>query len=237
MVLIAQDDSVVHFEHSNLNTTNSWLLASFYNNSKLNLINTVNLPTEIYPFDKSTISVSSSSFAGLWLDFASGDVATVNIPSLDTQGNFDFSFTPNRGNIYSVRVISSNGRIGLNSHPHDTLTVNGNISPLINYANVVFGYYIENNTTPVSIDRLTVGGFVTKKFTDQGRKLTLNKVYINQLAWQVYVAQSNGFHVSITNSTINELAPFTNGIVNMSDSTLQSAVSGAVGPGVQNEHQ
>jgi len=231
MSLNANDDSIVHFENSNLNTTGSWLLGNFQNNSKLNVINTQNLPTEIYPFDAATISVTSSSFAGVWLNFASGDMGIVNIPKFDSQGHFNFMFTLLRGNMYSVNIISSNGRIGLNSHPNSTLTVNGNMSRSMNYANVVFGYYVENSTAPVVIDGLTVGGFVTKKFTDQGRNLTLNNVYINPFAWQVYVAQSNGFPVSITNSTINELAAFTNGIVNISDSTLQLAVTGAVGPG------
>ena len=101
----------------------------------------------------------------------------------------------------------------------------------LNYANVVFGYYIENNTGPVVIDGLTVGGVVTKQFRDQGRNLTLNNVYLNPITWQVYVSQTNGYPVYIKNSVINELAAFTKGIVNISESTLQLAVSGAVGPG------
>jgi hypothetical protein len=231
MSLNANDNSVVRFKNANLNTTSSWLLGNFHNNSKLIVINTKNLPTEMYPFDASKISVSSSSFAGLWLNFASGDKGIVNVPKLDTNGKFNFIFTPSQGNIYSVNIATGSGRIGLNSHPNSTLTVNGNTSSLMNYVNVIFGYYVENSTAPVVIDGLTVGGFVTKKFTDQGRNLTLNNVYINPLAWQLYVSQSNGFPVTIKNSTINELAAFTNGIVNISDSTLQLAVSGAVGPG------
>jgi hypothetical protein len=232
MALNANDNSVVRFENSKLNTnTGSWLLGNFYNNSKLNIINAQNLPTEIYPFNASTISVSSSSFAGVWLNFAPGDAGIVNIPGLDTYGNFNFKFTPSRGNIYSVNITSSNGRIGLNSHPNSTLIVNGNALPGINYANVVFGYYVENSTAPVIINGLTVDGFVTKLFTDQGRNLKLNNVYLNPFSWQVYVDQSNGFPVSIKNSIINELATFTNGIVNISDSILQLAITGAVGPG------
>jgi hypothetical protein len=219
MSLTANGDSVVRFENSNLNTTDSWLLGNFRNNSKLNVINSQTLPTEIYPFDASTISVSSSSFASIWLDFASGDVGTINIPKFDNTGKYNLNFT------------SATGRIGINSHPKSTIIVNGTYSPLMNYANVIFGYYIENNTAPVVIDGLTVGGFVSKKYTHQGGNLTLNNVYINPLAWQVYVTQSNGFKVSIKNSKINELAAFTNGIVYITDSTLQLAVSGAVGLG------
>jgi hypothetical protein len=43
--------------------------------------------------------------------------------------------------------------------------------PSMKYANVVFDYYIENATAPLAVDRLTVGSFVTKKFTDRGRNL------------------------------------------------------------------
>lgn len=105
--------------------------------------------------------------------------------------------------------------------------------PLMKYANVVFGYYIENATAPLVVDRLTVGSFVTKKFTDQGRNLTPNNVYLNPLSWQVYVSHSNGFPVTITNSLIKELTVFTDGIVNISDSTLQLADTGAVAPGAK----
>jgi hypothetical protein len=233
MSLTANGDSAVRFENSNLNTTGSWLLANFYNNSKLNVINSQTLPTEIYPFDASTISVSSSSFASMWLNFVSGDVGTLNIPKFDTTGKYDLIFAPSKGHTYSVSIASSTGRIGINSHPSSTITVNGTVSSVMNYANVVFGYYIENSTAPVIIDGLTVGGFVTKKFKDQGRNLTLNNVYLNPLCWQVYVTGSNGFPVTITNSKINELGVFTNGIVNISDSTLQLAVSAAVGAGAK----
>jgi hypothetical protein len=231
MTLTATDHSVARFDNSFLNTaTGSWLLGYFGNNSTLTVTNTQNLPTEIYPFDASTISVSSSSFAGMWLNFASGDMGIVNIPKFDSSGRYNFTFTPSKGNIYSVGITSGIGRIGINSHPKSTIIVNGAMSPVMNYANVVFGYYIENSTAPVVIDGLTVGGFLTGTLTHQGRNLTLNNVYINPLCWQVYVSQSNGFPTYITNSKINELA-VANGIVNISDSTLQLAETVVAGPG------
>ena len=125
MSINANDDFVVRFENSNLNMkTGSWLIGIFNNNSKLNVINSQNLPTEIYPHDASTISVSSSSFSALWLNFASGDTGIVNIPKLDNQGKFNLIFTPSLGNLYSVNISSSICRLGLNSHPNSTLTVN-----------------------------------------------------------------------------------------------------------------
>ena len=47
----------------------------------------------------------------------------------------------------------------------------------------------------------------------------------------MYVSNSNGFPVTVSNSKINEIAAMTNGLVNISNSTLQLAVTGAVGPG------
>lgn len=94
-----------------------------------------------------------------------------------------------------------------------------------------FSYYVENNTAPVSINGLHVEGNVTRQFTDQGRNLSLNSVNLNPFTWSVYVSQSNGFPVTVSNSKINEIAALTNGLVNLSNSTLQLAETGALGPG------
>jgi hypothetical protein len=72
---------------------------------------------------------------------------------------------------------------------------------------------------------------VTRQFTDQGRNLSLNSVNLNPFTWSVYVSQSNGFPVTVSNSKINEIAALTNGLVNLSNSTLQLAETGALGPG------
>jgi hypothetical protein len=232
MALQANDYSTIDVENSNLDTvTGSWLLANIGNNSTLNMIDSQNLPTEIYPADSASVSVSGSVFSGVWLDFASGSSGTVDIPTQNSQGIYSFHFGPSTGIGYSVNIGSSQGRLGLNSYPGATTIVNGNGSSAVNDVEVVFGYYVENNTGPVSINDLSVGSSVTRQFTDQGRNLQLNNVNLNPFSWQVYVSQSNGFPVSITNSTINEIAAFTNGLVNVSDSTLQLAVAGAVGPG------
>src|SRR5258708_18217036 len=167
----------------------------------------------------------------MWFDFASGSKGTVQIPTQDSHGNYNFSFGPSTGIGYSVNISSSRGRLGFNSQPNSTLIVNGHGTSGSKDADVVFGYYVENSTGPVTIDSLSVGTSVTRKFTDQGRNFQLNNVYLNPFAWQVYVSQSNNFPVTATNSTINKMAAFSNGLVNISNSTLQLAVTGAMGPG------
>src|SRR5258708_30086202 len=167
----------------------------------------------------------------MWFDFASGSKGTVQIPTQDSLGNYNFKFGPSTGIAYSVNISSSRGRLGFNSHPNSTMIVNGHGTSAAKDADVVFGYYVENSTGPVSINGLTVGSAVTRQFTDQGRNFQLNNVYLNPFSWQVYVSQSNSFPVTVTNSTINEIAAFSNGLVNISNSTLQLAVTGAMGPG------
>jgi hypothetical protein len=235
IALDAYNTSTVDFENSTLPALGgSWLLAKFHDQSKLTVVNSTNLPTEIYPQDSSTISVTSNSnFAGLWLDFLPGSNGTINVPQHDAQGNFNFDFGNSLGFNYSVHMSASTCRLGLNSYPHSTMIVYGNGTAGKNDVDLVFGYFVSNNTSTVSIDSLTVGANITRRFTDQGRNFSLNHVNLNPLSWQVYVSQSNGFPVTITNSKINEIAAFTNGLVNISNSTLQLAVTGAMSPGSQ----
>jgi hypothetical protein len=234
MNLNANDSSVANFEHSTLDaSTGSWLLGNFNDQSTLNMTNTQNLPTEIYPVDASKISISSGSgFAAVWLEFASGSNGTVEIPTQDSEGNYNFSFGPGTGIDYSVNISASNGSLGLNSYPNSTMIVNGHgVSGASSDVRVVFGYYLQNNTGAVTINGLTGGSNITEQFTDQGRNLQLNNVNLSPLSWQVYVSQSNTFPVSVTNSNINEIAALTNGLINISNCVLQLAVAGAEGPG------
>jgi hypothetical protein len=234
MSLTAYDNSSVDVSGSNLDAnTTSWLLAHFYNNSKLNVVGTKFLPTEIYPSDSSTTTVSTSDFATLWLDLAKGDTGVVTVPSLDNYGKFNLAFSPSAGSAYTIDAESCNFRIGLNSHPGSSLTVNGSGASTMRTANVVIGYYIEDATGPVTIDGLSVATNITKTFTDQGRTLALKNVYLNPFSWQVYAERTNGYTVTIQNSKINELATFSNAIVKISNSTLQLAVTAVGGPGAR----
>jgi len=234
MSLNAHNTSAAVFENSTLQAMGgSWLLGEFYDQSQLTVASSTNLPTEIYPEGSSKISVTNSNFAGLWLDFMPGSNATINVPQYNAQGNFNFNFGNSTGFNYSVNMSASQCRLGLNSYPNSTMIINGHGTSGANDVELVFGYYVSNNTSAVSINSLTVGTSTTRQFTDQGRNLSLNKVNLNPLSWQVYVSQSNGYPVTVSNSKINEIAAFTNGLVNISNSTLQLATTGAVGPGSQ----
>lgn len=233
MLLDAYDSSVTGFEGSTLSTNDgSWLLGSFHDQAQLNTVGSGNLPTEIYPSDSSRISISSrSSIAGVWIQLASGSAATIDVPQKDAGGYYSFDFGNARGIDYSIHFSSSRGRLGFNSHPNSNLVVNGQGAAGTSDADLVFGYYVENNRSPVSLHGLTGGVDITREFSDQGRNLQLNHVNLGPFAWQVYVSRSNGFPVTVTNSKINEIAALGGGIVNISTCVLQLAVAGAFGPG------
>jgi hypothetical protein len=232
LAINAYNTSIVDFESSTLAWTGgSWLLGNFYDQSKLIVNSSTNVPTEIYPFDSSQISVSNSTYATLYLDFIAGSSGTINVPKQDAQGNFNFVFGNSPGFNYSINMIASKTRLGLESHPNSTMIVNGGGAGSTTDVPMQFSYYVENNTAPVSINGLHVGSDTTRQFTDQGRNLSLNHVNLNPVSWAVYVTQSNGFPVTVSNSKINEIAAFTNGLVNISSSILQLAQTAAVGPG------
>lgn len=228
--LNAYNTSVVDFEFAT-KSRDSWLLGNFHDQSRLIVNSSTELPTEIYPSDASQISVANSNFAGLWLEFVSGSSGTINVPRQDAQGNFNLDFGNSPGFNYSVHMTAVRMRLGLNSHPNSRMTVNGSGTEGTNDVALVFGYYVDNNAAPLTIDGLDVGSDVTRQFTDQGRTLSLNRVNLNPFSWQVYISNSNGFPVTVSNSKINEIAAMTNGRVNILNSILQLAVTGAVGPG------
>jgi hypothetical protein len=234
VTIIAFNASSVSVQNSTLSANNNWLLGFFYDQSNLSVSASQNVPTEIYPADSSTISVTSNStFATLYISFLSGSNGTINVPQYDTDGYFNFNFGGDTGFTYSVSMTDSKCRLGLASYPGSTMTVNGDGTSGTNDVELIFGYYISNNTAPVSLNGLVVGSNVTRQFTDQGRTLSLNNVNLNPLTWEVYVSQSNGFPVTISNSTINELGVLTGGLVNISNSTLQLAETASLGPGSQ----
>ncbi len=233
MELEANDAAGAYFENSNLDTNGgSWLLGNFNGHSRLAMIHTQDLPTEIYPADGARIAISGeSSFAALWLQFAPGSRGTVEIPREDSMGRYSFGFGPGTGIGYEVRVSSSQGELGLNSFPGSTMIVKGHGLAGANDAGVVLGYYIQDSTGAVGLDGLEGGGDITRRFTDQGRDLELRHVNLGPFSWQVYVSGSDNFPVWITNSKINEIGVLRGGLVNLENSVLQLAVTEAAGPG------
>ncbi|MGQ0444113.1 MAG: hypothetical protein ACT4O2_03030 [Beijerinckiaceae bacterium] len=232
MTMEARNSSVVNVKSSTLSwQEGSWLLGNFRDQSQLFVDSSSRVPTEIYPFDSAQISVTNSSFPTLFVAFKSGSSATINIPKSDAKGKYNFVFGKSPGFDYSINMTASWTRLGFESHPGSRMILNGGGAGSTTDAPVQISYFVENNTAPVTIKGLDVLRDTTRKFTDQGRTISLNHVNLNPISWQVYVSQSNGFPVTIRNSKINELGVLTNGLVNLSNSTLQLAQLGAFGSG------
>lgn len=234
MTLNAHNTSVVNIKSSTLSWKGgSWLLGNFHDQSQLIVDSSSSVPSEIYPFDSSQISVSNSTFPTLYVNFNSGSSATINVPQHDAKGKFNFVFGKRPGFNYSINMTASMTRLGLESHPGSSMILNGGGTGSTTDVPVQISYYVENNTAPVSIKGLDDCSDLTRQFTDQGRNISLNHVNLNPIAWSVYVSHSNGFPVTISNSKINELGVLSNGLVNLSNSTLQLAQLGAFGKGSQ----
>jgi hypothetical protein len=154
MTLDAYNTSVATFVTSSLSTTSegSWLLTNFHDQSQLSVSGSWDLPTEVYPMDKSKISVTSNTNIGaIWLGLLAGSSATVNVPQMDAQGNFNFDFGSTTSIAYTVHVAGSQTRLGFNSHPNSTLILNGSGTTSPNDANVVLGYYIDTTRLPLPL--------------------------------------------------------------------------------------
>jgi hypothetical protein len=225
MSLTAYNTAMTVFIESSLDTnTGSWLLANYNEESRLMTSQTSNLPTEVYPNDESTILITGmSNIAGIWLNFMSGSEYTLMVPIMDSNGLYSFTL----GN---VTFQDSYCRLGINSYPYSSVTIIGT-GESVGQAPLVFGYYLQDSTSNVTVSDLGVGNNVSAQYTDQGRLLKIKNTYLNPFSWQVYVSSTNGFTVTLANSLINELGVFTSGIVTMINCTTQIAVLEAGGTG------
>jgi hypothetical protein len=235
MTLTAYDNAMTVFISSVLYTTNSWLLANYYQSSVLLMSgNSQNVPTEIYPNDAATIRLQDKSMcATVWMNFNAGSEATLYVPSLESNGVlYDLTFGLTTGFDYFVNISNSYCRLGLNTYPASSMTIIGTgVNPQMQVP-LVFGYYVQNYTSDITLSNLTVGDNITLEYTDQNRLVKLKNLYLNPFSWQVYVVGTGAVSkhvVRIVNSLINELGVFNGGNVELLSSVTQLAVLEADG--------
>lgn len=212
----------------------SWILGYYDGDATLAASDVTNFPTEIYPSESANVSVASSTIATVWLRYYAGDTSTLDVPILNGDGTFAMSASASGTSTWSVSWTDTKVRMGVESHPGSNVTVNGSVG---NQAEVVLGYYVENPTSPVTLDGLSVMTNLTRTFTDSGRTLTLNNLYLGPFSWQVYASGNAAHAVTITNSAVLELAvtPTTGtpGTINLNCPNGVYQISGIVagGPG------
>lgn len=240
LTINANDKSGLYFINSTLDTTSgNWILANFFGSASLHSKGVTNTPTEIYPnsnintTDATGIYLENSTVGTVWIPFPPSTTAGINVGNrLDGSGNFTFAFGRTSGFPHFIYTKNSKYRLGLGSYSGSTLTVVGGGAGSTTDINVVFGYYVVNNTTPVTIASLPVGSDVSTT-VGSDRTLTLTHLNMNPFSWQVYasntVSDPVNRLVTISDSIVNEVGALSKGNIKILRGTNQLAAFGAFG--------
>ncbi len=216
----AMDNSSMIIDGAKLDNESSWLLGNFRNKSKLEITNSVYIPTEIYLNDSCSISINGADTqTGLWMALTSG-AHTVQLPNVSTNS---WSWTAGKnlgaGVNWSLSVVNSHPGLGVQLFPNASANITGNnVAP----GEVAISYFVSNSNE--TLNDLKVG--LQDGIIVPGR-LTLNNVRLGPIAWQIYSLTSAS--LTINNSTINEIGIVGDGKVTVNNSLLQLAVLACYG--------
>ncbi len=228
---VGYDRSVFYILDSKIFLPDSWLLADVRGGAAVHTIQSTNFPSEIYPHEQSTVVIEGDkSDHRVWLEFSPGSEALIEeLPGRAAPVTFSFGRnTPGLLNVgYQVEIVDGIVSFGIASHPSSRVTLRQTEAP------VTIGYYFWNVDTPQVLSGI---GPLTRdvSLTHQNRLLSLDDASLDSFAWQVYAASpasSSPQPVHIARSTLNEIAALDNGRVSVSESLIQWAVIGALGPG------
>ncbi len=216
----AMDNSSMIIDGAKLDNESSWLLGNFRNKSKLEITNSVYIPTEIYLNDSCSVSINGADTqTGLWMALTSG-AHSVQLPNVSTNS---WSWTAGKnlgaGVNWSLSVLNSHPGLGVQLFPNASANITGNnVAP----GEVAISYFVSNNNE--TLNDLKVG--LQNGIIVPGR-LTLNNVRLGPIAWQIYSLTSAS--LTINNSTINEIGIVGDGKVTVNNSLLQLAVLACYG--------
>jgi len=216
----ASDNSSMIIDGAHLDNESSWLLGNFRNKSKLEISNSVYIPTEIYLNDSCSVSIRGvDTKTGLWMSLTSG-AHDIQLPNVSTN-SWSWIAGSNLGSgvRWSLSVTNSNPGMGVQLFPNATATITGHgVAP----GELTISYFVSNNDE--TLNNLHVGlqdGVIVPN------RLTLNNVNLGPIAWQIYSSTSAA--LTINNSTINEIGIVGNGSVTVNNSLLQLAVLACYG--------
>lgn len=216
----AMDNSSMIIDGAKLDNESSWLLGNFRNKSKLEITNSVYIPTEIYLNDSCSVSINGADTeTGLWMALTSG-AHTVQLPNVSTNSwSWNAGKNLGAGVNWSLSVVNSHPGLGVQLFPNANANITGNnVAP----GEVAISYFVSNNNE--TINDLKVG--LQNGIIVPGR-LTLNNVRLGPIAWQIYSLTSAS--LTINNSTINEIGIVGDGKVTVNNSLLQLAVLACYG--------
>ncbi len=215
----AMDNSSMIIDGAKLDNESSWLLGNFRNKSKLEISNSVYIPTEIYLNDSCSVSISGvDTKTGLWMALTSG-AHTIQLPNVSTSWSWSTGSNLGAGVHWSLSVTNSSPGLGVQLFPNASASITGNnIAP----GELAISYFVSNSNE--TINDLHIGsqnGIIVPN------RLTLNNVRLGPIAWQIYSLTSAS--LTINNSTINEIGIVGDGKVTVNNSLLQLAVLACYG--------
>lgn len=216
----ALDNSSMIIDGAKLDNESSWLLGNFRNKSKLEISNSVYIPTEIYLNDSCSVSINGADTkTGLWMALSSGS-HNIQLPNVSAS-SWSWSAGSNLGLgvHWSLSVVNSDPGLGVQLFPNATANITGHgVAP----GELVISYFVSSNNE--ILENLHVGlqdGIIVPN------RLTLNNVHLGPISWQIYSLTSAS--LIINNSTINEIGIVGNGSVTVNNSLLQLAVLACYG--------
>ena len=187
LVHFASGRSKMFVVNSTLDRTRNWLLSDQKGQSMLVSIGSLDLPTEIYVKENSTVSIADPrTQSGVWLDFADGASGTVDLPiQSDADGElqpYSWRFGRDSAGVsgvgWQLEIANASVGLGLECHPGAQLTVNGRGVPAS--GEVKIAYYASSGVQTLS------GLAIGLQNRTVGSNLTLRNVELGPIAWQVY---------------------------------------------------
>lgn len=190
-----RDQARLIVKGSRLDPLTSWLLASCVGHSGIAMVNSQQLPTELYPDEGCQLDLQGEGTeTGVW--FPSPPTATIDLPN--QAGPYSWEISRAQGIDADWRLTVSNARVGLGmlSRPGSRVTVNGRGTPVTGEFKI--GYFL--GPADPALEDLTPG---LQQGVVGGGRLTMNRVQLGPIAWQIYVP--TGVHGQVRRSTVNEI--------------------------------
>lgn len=216
----ALDNSAMIIDGAKLDNESSWLLGNFRNKSKLEISNSIYIPTEIYLNDSCSVSITGAETkTGLWMSLTSG-AHTIQLPNVSTSlWSWNAGANLGAGVHWSLSVANSSTGLGVQLFPSATANITGHgVAP----GELAISYFVSSNNE--TIENLHVGlqnGIIIPN------RLILNNVQLGPIAWQIYSVTPAS--LTINNSTINEIGILGSGSVTINNSLLQLALLACYG--------
>jgi hypothetical protein len=232
MGYFGRDDSTLIVSNSFLDVSDSWLISSFKNRSKLMTMGGDHLPSEVVVLNESTATLGPGTDTGLWLPFEPGTKATLHLPDQSSETyswQFGRDTSQTQGIGYQVNVIDAKVRLHIQSRPYSDVVIFGHGENGPDKGELTVGYYILGTTTPETVSGLRPGYRPFRQLTHQGRNLELWNVKLTPTGWNVYVV-NNPALVTVENSIVNEVTSERSGNVEVRNSVVQlSAIASNLG--------